>query len=72
MGAATVGTAGLGVALALAVLGCALAVVGGRRGAAGPVRAAGRLAVAVLVLGVVVDLAMLAALLGDDFSSRYV
>jgi len=66
------GTAGLGVALVLAVLGLALAVAGARTARPQLVGTAGQVAVGVLAVLVLVNGAMLAALLRNDFAVRYV
>jgi cytochrome c-type biogenesis protein CcmF len=69
---AQLGQAGLLVALVLAGYGAVTAFAGGRTGRPALVESARRAGVAVLVAVALVNAAMLAALLRDDFSVRYV
>ena len=68
----TFGTAGLGVALALALCGMVLALVGASTGRGWLVEVARQLAFVVLMAVVVVNGTMLAALLGNRVELRYV
>jgi cytochrome c-type biogenesis protein CcmF len=69
---AQLGQAGLLVALALALYGTVAAFAGGRTGRPSLVESARRAGFAVLVAVVLVNAAMLAALLRNDFALRYV
>jgi cytochrome c-type biogenesis protein CcmF len=69
---ALVGTASLALALALALYGVTAAIVGVRSGRPRVVESARTAAYSLFALVVVANLAMLAALLADDFSLRYV
>ncbi len=69
---ALVGTASLALALALAFYGATAAIVGVRSGRPRVVESARTAAYSLFALVVVANLAMLAALLADDFSLRYV
>ena len=69
---ALVGTLSLALALALAVYGATAAIVGARTGRPRVVESARTAAYSLFALVVVANLAMLAALLANDFSLRYV
>ena len=69
---ALVGTLSLALALALAVYGVTAAIVGARTGRPRVVESARTAAYSLFALVVVANLAMLAALLANDFSLRYV
>ena len=69
---AHLGTSGLLIALLLSVYGMLAAFVGGRGNRPAFVESARRTSFAVLAMVIVVNAAMLAALLGNDFSIRYV
>ncbi len=69
---AFLGTYGLMLGLVLSVGGAVIAAVGARTDRPALVQTARRIAFAVLATMVVVDGAMLAALLGNDFTLRYV
>ena len=69
---ALVGTLALALALALALYGAIAAIVGTRTGRPRVVESARTAAYSLFALVVVANLAMLAALLADDFSLRYV
>ena len=69
---ALVGTISLALALALALYGATAAIVGVRTGRPRVVESARTTAYSLLALVVVANLAMLAALLADDFSLKYV
>ena len=69
---ALVGTLALALALALALYGGTAAIVGARTGRPRVVESARTAAYSLFALVVVANLAMLAALLADDFSLRYV
>ena len=69
---ALVGTLSLALALALALYGGTAAIVGARTGRPRVVESARTAAYSLFALVVVANLAMLAALLADDFSLRYV
>ena len=69
---ALVGTVSLALALALALYGGVAAIVGVRTGRARVVESARTAAFSLFSLVVVANLAMLAALLADDFTLRYV
>lgn len=69
---AHLGQAGLVIALVLAGYGAVAAFLGGRTGRPAFVESARRTSFAVLGVVVVVNAAMLVALLGDDFGIRYV
>jgi len=69
---ALVGTLALALALALAVYGATAAIVGARTGRPRVVESARTAAYSLFALVVVANLAMLAALLANDFSLRYV
>src|SRR6185295_13277702 len=69
---ALVGTLSLALALALAVYGVTAAIVGARTGRPRVVESARTAAYSLFALVVVANLAMLAALLANEFSLRYV
>ncbi|HEY8115204.1 MAG TPA: heme lyase CcmF/NrfE family subunit, partial [Actinomycetota bacterium] len=69
---ALVGTLSLAMALALALYGGIAAIVGARTGRPRVVESARTAAYSLFALVVVANLAMLAALLANDFSLRYV
>jgi len=69
---AVVGTISLALALALALYGATAAIVGVRTGRPRVVESARTAAYSLLALVVVANLAMLAALLANDFSMKYV
>ena len=69
---ALVGTISLALALALALYGATAAIVGVRTGRPRVVESARTTAYSLLALVVVANLAMLAALLANDFSLKYV
>jgi cytochrome c-type biogenesis protein CcmF len=69
---AMVGTLSLALALALALYGATAAIVGARTGRPRVVESARTAAYSLFALVVVANLAMLAALLANDFSLRYV
>ena len=69
---AVVGTISLALALALALYGATAAIVGVRTGRPRVVESARTTAYSLLALVVVANLAMLAALLANDFSIKYV
>jgi cytochrome c-type biogenesis protein CcmF len=69
---ALVGTVSLALALALALYGGSAAIVGVRTGRPRVVESARTAAFSLFALVVVANLAMLAALLADDFTLRYV
>ena len=69
---AFVGTVALALALALALYGATAAIVGVRTGRLRVVESARTAAYSLFGLVIVANLAMLAALLADDFSLRYV
>jgi cytochrome c-type biogenesis protein CcmF len=69
---ALVGTLSLALALALALYGATAAIVGVRTGRPRVLESARTAAYSLFALVVVANLAMLAALLADDFSLRYV
>ena len=69
---AFVGTVALALALAFALYGATAAIVGVRTGRLRVVESARTAAYSLFGLVIVANLAMLAALLADDFSLRYV
>jgi cytochrome c-type biogenesis protein CcmF len=69
---AFLGTAALAIALGLAVYGAVVSIAGARSRNAAMVESARTTVYSVLTLVAVANAAMLAALLGDDFSVRYV